>query len=277
MSCESSSSSAGGPAALPGPRRSAPVRFSARVAREICRRTIAGETQGAICADPHMPSPSTLWHWCRKHPEFGRIYARARALGERDGPGNRRAYCPVTAHEIAARVSEGEALAHIARDPGMPSLRTIFRWAQREGEFAEALAVAKLAMAERFAQMGWTLAMEATPETAYLTQVRLKQLRWTCAILSPTTYGRLKAAEPPAPPREPTTICYRRFYIEKHPDYPAVKQHRVVGYAPDPGTNQAVRDSEGPWTDIVDPVEKAAAVEALYQQRKAAGLLLPGG
>src|SRR5213078_1035210 len=101
--------------------------------------------------------------------------------------------------EIAARVSEGEALAAIAREPGMPALRTIFRWAVNEAEFAEALAVARMAMAERFCEMGWTLAMEATPETAYLTQVRLKQLRWTCAILSPGSHGRLKAADPPQP------------------------------------------------------------------------------
>ena len=48
-------------------------------------------------------------------------------------------------------------------------------------------------------KLGWKLAMEATPETAFLTQVRLKQLRWTASVLGPRTHGRLKPAEPPSP------------------------------------------------------------------------------
>lgn len=251
--------------------RTGHVRFSADVAREIVRRTVAGETQDEICADPAMPSASTLWRWMRKHRRFAALYARAKAVGELGGP--RRGYCPVTAHEIAARVSEGESMAAIAREPAMPSLTTIFRWARAQSDFGEALSVARMAMAERFAEMGWTLAMEATPETAFLTQVRLKQLRWTCAILSPTTYGRLKASEPPAPPQGPTTILFRHFRIEKHPD-PEKRQHRVVGYTPDPETMQPVREKDGPWVDIVDPVEKAAAVQALID-RRAAGLPAP--
>ena len=155
----------------------------------------------------------------------------------------------------------------------MPSMTTILRWAHKHKDFAEALSVAKMAMAERFCEMGWTLAMEATPETAYLTQVRLKQVRWTCAILSPTTYGRLKASDPPAPPQGPTTILFRHFRIEKHPD-PDVKQHRVVGYTPDPETMKPVREKDGPWVDIVDPVEKAARVQALIDGQTA-GLPMP--
>ena len=264
MTCEPA------PAAAP-PRR--PLKpYSAKVAREIVLRTMAGETQSEICADPAMPCEASLWRWTKKHPKFAAIYSKARALGEREGPASQRGYCPVTAHEIAARVSEGEALSVIAREPAMPSLRTIFRWARAEPDFAEALAAAKAAMAQRFAEMGWTLAMDATPETAFLTQVRLKQLRWTCAILSPGTHGRLKAADPPAQP-EVERILFRHFHIEDHPD-PNVRQQRVVGYTPDPETMIPVRDSEGPWRDIVDPVAKAAAVEALWQRRKA-GLPAP--
>jgi hypothetical protein len=36
------------------------VRFSAKLARAICERIAAGETQLAICADPGMPSRNTL-------------------------------------------------------------------------------------------------------------------------------------------------------------------------------------------------------------------------
>ena len=213
---------------------------------------MAGETQAQIAADPQMPSPSTVWSWTKKHPKFARLYAKAKVLGERDGFGASRSYCEVTATEIAARVSEGESLAAIAREPGMPSLSTIFRWARQEPGFAENLSVAKMAMAERFAEMGWTLAMEATPETAYLTQVRLKQLRWTCAILSPTTYGRLKAADPPAPP-EVLNVTHRSFQIEVEPQTGRV---RAVALHYDPETHAVVRDLVGPWQDPAYPLLK---------------------
>src|SRR5258707_192341 len=96
------------------------VPFTADAAREIVRRMAAGETQEEICADPSLPSASTLARWTRKHRKFAALFARAKAVGELGGP--RRGYCPVSAHEIAARVSEGESLAAIAREPGMPSL-----------------------------------------------------------------------------------------------------------------------------------------------------------
>jgi hypothetical protein len=260
VSCEAASSVSvfAGPAAQDRLRRP-PKTFSAAVAREICRRTLAGEAQREICADPAMPSPDTLRRWAQRHPRFAQTYARARALGEREGFGVKRSYCQVTAVEIAARMSEGESLAAIAREPGMPSLSTIFRWARQESAFAEDLAVARMVMAERFAEMGWTLAMEATPGTAYLTQVRLKQLRWTCAILSPTTYGRLKAADPPAPP-DTLDVTLRTFQMEVNPE---TGQVRSVAYHHDPQTGKNVSDLVGEWVDPPFPlVRKVDYVEA---------------
>ncbi|MFL5294972.1 MAG: hypothetical protein ACJ798_01190 [Phenylobacterium sp.] len=248
-----------------GRRRSPSVPFSATVAREICLRTMAGETQGAICADAHMPCPATLWRWARKHPKFARIYARAKALGERDGNGPTRGYCPVKAHEIAARVAEGESLTAIARDPAMPSLSSIFRWRHYEPAFADALHIAKAAMAERFSDLGWTLAMEATPETAYLTQVRLKQLRWTCAIMSPGTHGKLKALDAPRP-EEVTNFTLTTFQTEVNPE---TGQVRGVALYFDPETGVVERRPSGEWEEPLYPlVRRVDYLEAVAVRRE---------
>src|SRR5579859_301918 len=241
------------------------VRFSATVAREVCRRVAAGESQNAICAEPAMPSRTALRRWARESAGFARIFARAKAMAMRK-PVSGRGYCPATAEEIVARVSEGEMLTSITTDPVMPSLRTVMRWRADHPEFAEDLRLAREALAERFSDMGWKMAMEATPETAFLTQVRLKQLRWTAAVLGPRTHGRLKATEPPKA-QERDEYLFSHFKIEVHPEN---GQHRVVTYAPDPDTNLQIRIREGPWTEPVDPLKKAADLDALIQSRRAA-------
>jgi hypothetical protein len=131
-------------------------------------------------------------------------------------------------------------LSAITADPLMPSLRTIFRWKADHSDFAEEMGLAREALAERFSDLGWTMALEATPETAYLTHVRLGQLRWTAAVLGPRTHGKLKPTAPPEPPAV-TVLCFRHFAIEEN----AQGQHRVVGFTPDPETLLPVRTSEG--------------------------------
>jgi len=259
--------------ALPRPQGAAPdpgldgarpyVQFSARLARAICLRVAAGETQRAICADPAMPSQATLTRWARDRPAFAKIFARAKAFGNRTALGRPSTYCPAVAHEIVTRVSEGETLTAIGTDPAMPSMGTIFYWRKANADFAEALRLAREAVAERFSDLGWQMAMEATPETAHLTRVRLGQLRWNAAILSPRTHGRQKPAQPLEPP-EVHTFLFRHFKLETHPE---TGQLRVVSYIPDPDRMQPMRDREGPWTDPVDPVAKMAAIDALSAQR----------
>jgi len=254
-----------GAAERAGAPRRGYVRFSATVAREVCRRVAGGESQVSVCADPAMPSRAALKRWAERHAGFGRVFARAKAMAARK-PVSGRGYCAATAGEIAARVSEGEMLSAICADPSMPSLRTVMRWRADHPEFAEEMRLAREALAERFGDLGWKLAMEATPETAFLTQVRLKQLRWTAAVLGPRTHGRLKPAEAPEP--APTrTVLFRHFRIEEHPE---TGQHRVVGYTPDPESLLPVRTSEGAWKDPIDPVAKAAGVQALIDERAAA-------
>ena len=219
----------------------------------------------AICADPAMPSRATIGRWARDLPGFARIFARAKAAACRLGGANS-TDCPVTAHEVVTRVAEGETLTSIAADPAMPPMGSLFYWRKANPEFAEGLRVAREALAERLSDLGWQMAQEATPQTAHLTRVRLGQLRWTAAILSPRSHGRIKPAEPP-PEAKVQTILFRNFKLEVHP---LGGQHRVVGYCADPDTMLPVRDSEGPWTGIVDPVAKAAAVMALAAKHQAA-------
>jgi hypothetical protein len=241
------------------------VRFSAKVAREVCRRLAAGERQRDICLDPAMPALSTVYRWSRERAAFMRALVRARALGASVAGSRIYGFCPVSANEIVARVSEGEMLTLICADPHLPSLRTVIRWREEYPEFADDLRQARVGLAERLSDMGWRMAMEATPETAYLTRVRLGQLRWTAAVLGPRTHGRMKAAEPPAAP-EVHDYLFRHFKIEEHPQ---TGQHRVVTYTPDPETLLPERTSVGPWKDPIDPVKKAAQVEALIQARRA--------
>jgi hypothetical protein len=208
-------------------------------------RVAAGEKQSDICAEEGMPTIHTLRRWARRRGAFGRALAHARAMGGREGTGPASRYDPALAHEIVARLSQGETLTSIGDDPAMPSGRTIFLWRKLHPEFAEEVLLAREVVAERFSDLGWKMAMEATPETAFLTQVRLNQLRWTAGLMGPSTHGRMKPVEPQAP-RPEQTVLLRLFKLEVHPD---TGQQRVVGFRPHPGAMQPVRDSEGPWTD----------------------------
>jgi hypothetical protein len=243
-------------------------RFSSALAREVCRRTLAGQTQLEIAADPAMPCVMTLHRWAERHRKFARTYARVRAIGEGEREDRRRTYCPDLANEIAARVSEGEPLAAIADDPKMPSLRTIYRWRDYEPAFGEALLIARAAMAERFMALGWTLAMQADAPTAYLTFVRLGYLRWMCAVQSPATHARLKPADPPAPP-EVLNITHRTFQTEVNPE---TGQLRSVAYHHDPELGRLVRDLVGEWQDPPFPLVRHVDYVTAKTTRMALGM-----
>lgn len=47
------------------------------------------------------------------------------------------------ADEIARRLSEGEPLAQICRDDGMPDRTTVYRWGEADPEFAQHIARAR--------------------------------------------------------------------------------------------------------------------------------------
>ncbi len=64
-------------------RRGRPSKYSQAIVDAICTRLIDGESLRRICADPEMPSLSTIWNWYRKEDikqDFLEQFLRARAF-----------------------------------------------------------------------------------------------------------------------------------------------------------------------------------------------------
>jgi len=219
-----------------------PVRFSDEIAERLCARVAAGEAQLAICAEAGMPSRATLWRWTFEHPAFGEAFRRARvAGGVAQANGRPCGYAEAVAAEIYARLCEGESLTSICDDAAMPALSTVHAWRRRFQAFDEAIRTAREVQAERFCDMGWEIARKVTPETAKATAVKLGQLRWTAAVLSPKRFGKLKPLEADAP-QAVTTVLLRTFKAERGPD----GTMQVVSYVPNPETGRVEREVREP-------------------------------
>lgn len=175
------------------PRR---VRYGTATAREILRRTAAGESMRAICRDPTMPAPHTVGRWTQERPEFAANLLAAREAAGGPFRGGRTTYCVATVEAICARVAAGEALIRICADPDMPVAATVYAWRDKHVEFNDALYEAMDVRADRLFEEGWEMAQAATPQTAYVTHVRLAHLRWHVGKLHPKRYGVLKAMPP---------------------------------------------------------------------------------
>jgi hypothetical protein len=222
------------------------VRWSAALGEAICARVAAGELLYVVCREAGMPTPQCVGTWAREKPAFGAALAEARRLSGRGngrGGGGVWSYCPEVADEIFERMCEGESLTAIGRDPAMPCLSTLFYWRRHIREFEEMVGRARRIQAERFCDIGLELAMEATPQTAYLTEVRLKQLRWMAGVMAPRAY-RIKAVEPEAGAAPPALVAMRRFEIE--PD-PQTGELKMVKYCPNPLTGRIEREDEEGW------------------------------
>ena len=56
-------------------KRGRPSKFDDKLATKICDRIADGETLRTICAEPAMPSRSTVHQWLRDYEEFQKDYA----------------------------------------------------------------------------------------------------------------------------------------------------------------------------------------------------------
>ena len=56
------------------------VKYTDKLAKEICVRLIKGESLTSVCADPQMPALTTVMDWINNRKEFGDLYRRARLL-----------------------------------------------------------------------------------------------------------------------------------------------------------------------------------------------------
>lgn len=172
-------------------RRKEDVRWSAGLGRRLCARVAKGELLYHVLRGPGMPTPEAVAKWAKARPAFGAALAAARAEGGRTaasrGPAS--TYNEGVAREVFERLCEGESLRAIGRDPTMPGLSTLYHWRERMPAFDRMVRTARRIQAERLCDLGLEMAMEATPETAYLTHVRLNQLRWTAGVLSPNQFA----------------------------------------------------------------------------------------
>lgn len=229
--------------ATPAVRRT-PVRYSLPVVRAFLARVASGESQASICRDPTMPGRRSVLNWAKDRPRFAERLQRARVESGHVGSGSASTYCPATAQEIFRRLCEGESVSGICRDPALPCFSTVYLWRKRFPEFAEMMRIAREVQAERFCDEGWEMAGEATPETAYLTHVKLTQLRWMMGHMAPRAYGRTKPLEPETPPQD-QSLLFRHFMVEQRDD----GWVRVVAFRPNPHTRQMERETEdGPWS-----------------------------
>ena len=124
----------------------------------------------------------------------------------------------------------------------MPCLSTIFYWRKRLATFEEQVQLGMRIRAERICDLGWELAMGATPETAYLTHVRLTQLRWAAGTMAPKVF-RIRNVEPELP-RKTVDVLMRRFKIEVDE---ATGKEKVVAYCPNPVTGEVERQDVPGW------------------------------
>lgn len=129
------------------PRRSArPSRLTEDLAQAIYERLHRGLPIHAICEDPAMPSRSNFYRWRAQHLAFDQQVAHL--LRERPQVQRRHpiqgpiGYTPELAARIVARLAAGESQKSIGRDPAMPCVMTILRWAREFPDFAAARAQA---------------------------------------------------------------------------------------------------------------------------------------
>jgi hypothetical protein len=228
----------------PGKRRRVYVRWSPAVADRLCERLAAGEVLYAICRDPAMPTAEGVAKWARARPGFAADLEAARQAGGRPSGtrGRVSTWCQEAGERVFQRLCEGESLTAIGRDPTMPSLSTLFYWRRRIPEFEDMVRLGKEIQAERFCDLGWEMAAQATPQTAYLTHVRLGQLRWMAGVMAPKVF-RLKPVEPETPPAT-MNIAVRHFEVEVDE---ATGKRKVVAWCPNPETGEVEREDAPGW------------------------------
>jgi hypothetical protein len=217
--------------------------WSEELAEAICERVAAGELLYEVCRAEGMPTPQSVARWARERPAFARALAEARRRGGRTAQGGGVwRYCEETANLIFERLCEGESLTTICKDAEMPAISTVYHWRKRFPEFNAMLRLAREIQAELFCDTAMQMAREATPETAYLTHVRLTHLRWSAGTMAPHAY-RTKPAEAPRPPEE-VKVLFRGFKIERDPE---TGKDKVVAYCPNPYTGRLEREDEPGW------------------------------
>jgi hypothetical protein len=228
------------------------------------RRTAAGEAMRAICRGPQMPNISTVMIWMARRPTFRAAIEASRLAAGRSFVGRNSSYCRETAEIIFQRLCAGEGLVRMCReDSTLPSSSTVYRWMAEIEEFRAAVGLAREIAAEMYFEKGWELAEGAMPETAYLTDVKLKHLRWHAGKLSPRKYGTLRPQDPPPPAddddRNNLTVVVKKYGWDGEPVEGPDAREQVLYRMKIPPRTPAQRRAEQAEEAEEERAERAAA------------------
>lgn len=99
-------------------------------------------------------------------------------------------YTPELAETICERLEQGESLASICRSEGMPSVRTVLRWADERQDFADDYRRAREAAGEFLDdQINEIQKTAVDKDTAQAARVRITALQWRASKQAPRKYG----------------------------------------------------------------------------------------
>lgn len=182
-------------------------RYAPELGAKIVARVTAGESLALVCRDDGMPCANTVRSWAAAHPEFGetlragyrqarivrrladRALAEARAaMPKRRTSGRVLAYTPELGEAICDRLSEGESLSSIVRDPAMPCYRTVMKWVRRIPEFQDMYVLARQVQADYLFDEARDVAKAATPKGVWVSRLQFDVIRWQTTILAPRKY-----------------------------------------------------------------------------------------
>ena len=98
-------------------------------------------------------------------------------------------YTPALADTICKRISEGESLRAICRDPGMPSEGTVRGWAREDRDgFGARYRLARELQLDHWADVIIDIADEGDRDPRDR-QVRIEARKWVMSKLGPRRYG----------------------------------------------------------------------------------------
>ncbi|EMI4427806.1 ubiquitin carboxyl-hydrolase [Providencia rettgeri] len=98
---------------------------------------------------------------------------------------------PETAHDICAKLAEGESLRSVCNRQGMPSKATVFRWLSENAEFRDQYAKATEQRADALFEEMLEIADDVLPDSAEVAKAKLRidTRKWSLARMSPKKYG----------------------------------------------------------------------------------------
>ncbi len=119
------------------------------------------------------------------HLPPGIIPARPASKGGRGRPSK---FTPELAERVLEHVAGGGFIVDLGGD-GLPSWRTIYRWADARSDFRQDLARAHEDGAHALLAQAERLLEEATRDTIQVVRERVQHIRWRVSRLNPAAYG----------------------------------------------------------------------------------------